>query len=36
MVHAEIGAVGAQFLGRDRQIDRLEKGVGGGPGFRLR
>ena len=27
VVHAEVGAVGAELLGGDRQVDRLEKGV---------
>ena len=36
MVDAEIGAVGAQFLGRHGQIDRLQQRVGGRAGLRLR
>ena len=28
VVHAEVGAVGAELLGRDRQVDRLQQRVG--------
>ena len=27
MMHAEIGAVGAELLRRDREVDRLQQGV---------
>ncbi len=36
MVHAEVGAVGAELLSRDRQLDRLQQRVAGGAGLRLR
>jgi len=32
-MHAKIGAVGAAFLGGDSEIDRLQQGVGRGPGL---
>ena len=35
MAHPEIGAVGAQFLDRDGELDRLQEGVGGRAGLRL-
>ena len=36
VMHAEIGAVGAERLGGHRQLDRLEQRVGGRPRLRLR
>ena len=36
MMHAEIGAVGAQFLGGDGQVDRLQQRVGRRARLRLR
>ncbi len=36
MVDAEIGPVGADFLGRDGELDRLQQGVGGGARLRVR
>ena len=33
VVHPEVGAVGAQLLRRDGQLDRLGQHVGGGPGL---
>jgi hypothetical protein len=36
MMNAEIGAVRAQFLGCDGQVDRLQQRVCGGPRLRLR
>ena len=36
MMDADIGAVGAEFLGGDGQVNRLEQRVGGGAGARLR
>ncbi len=35
-MHAEIGAVGAERLGRDGELDRLQQGVGGRARLRLR
>ena len=36
MMHAEIGAVGAELLGRDRELDRLQQRVGRRAHLRLR
>ena len=36
MMHPEIGPVGAELLGRDGKLDRLQQGVGRRPRLRLR
>ena len=36
MMHAEIGAVGAEHLGGDRKVDRLQQRVGRRPRLRQR
>ena len=36
MMHPEIGAVGAELLGRDGELDRLQQRVGRRPRLRLR
>jgi len=35
VVNAEEGAVDAELVGGDGQVDRLVKGLGGGDGFSL-
>jgi hypothetical protein len=34
-VHAEVRAVGAELLGRDREVDRLQQRIGGASRLRM-